>query len=159
MSGVLTRSRVSPEQLDILLSFMEEHREFAAGKLSIYSRFSSSKLWRLLAERLNAAAAAGDSGGALKSPDKWCRVSVVPTRQSRSQGRVASQAGNMCRLYLQYWADIKYKARKKTAAGGALGDLSSTEERLQNIFNSPPLVGAGAVAARDCESILLYSCL
>lgn len=72
--GALTRSRVSSEQLELLLSFMEEHPDFAAGKQSIYSRFSSSKLWRLLAERLNAAAA--DSGGALKSPDKWCRVST-----------------------------------------------------------------------------------
>lgn len=70
---ILTRNRVSPEQLDILLNFMEEHPDFAAGKQSIYSRFSSSKLWRLLAERLNAAAP--DSGGARKSPDKWCRVS------------------------------------------------------------------------------------
>lgn len=74
MSAVLTRCRVSSEQLDLLLSFMEEHPDFAAGKQSIYSRFSSSKLWRLLAERLNAAAA--DSGGARKSPDKWCRVSA-----------------------------------------------------------------------------------
>ncbi|CAB3259495.1 unnamed protein product [Arctia plantaginis] len=106
MSAVLTRCRVSSEQLDLLLSFMEDHPDFASGKQSIYSRFSSSKLWRLLAERLNAAAS--DSGGALKSPDKWCK----------------------------YWADIKYKARKKSAAGGALGDLSSVEERLQNIFNS-----------------------
>ncbi|XP_013188445.1 uncharacterized protein LOC106133304 [Amyelois transitella] len=106
MSGVFNRCRVSTEQLDILLNFMEEHPEFAAGKQSIYSRFSSSKLWRLLAERLNAAAP--DSGGARKSPDKWCR----------------------------YWADIKYKARKKSAAGGALGDLSSAEERLRNILNS-----------------------
>lgn len=56
---------------------MEEHRDFAAGKQSIYSRFSSSKLWRLLAERLNAAAA--DTGGARKSPDKWCRVSDIMT--------------------------------------------------------------------------------
>ncbi|XP_026755965.2 uncharacterized protein LOC113515871 [Galleria mellonella] len=106
MSAVLARCRVSSEQLDLLLSFMEEHPEFAAGKQSIYSRFSSSKLWRLLAERLNAAAA--DSGGARKSPDKWCR----------------------------YWADIKYKARKKSAAGGALGDLSSAEERLRNILST-----------------------
>lgn len=73
MSAVITRCRVSSEQLDLLLSFMEEHPDFAAGKQSIYSRFSSSKLWRLLAERLNAAAA--DSNGARKSPDKWCRVS------------------------------------------------------------------------------------
>ncbi|KOB64353.1 Uncharacterized protein OBRU01_24404, partial [Operophtera brumata] len=71
MSGVLSRNRVSSEQLDVLLSFMEEHPDFAAGKLSIYSRFSASKLWRLLAERLNAAAQ--EPGGALKSPDKWCR--------------------------------------------------------------------------------------
>ncbi|XP_022830215.1 uncharacterized protein LOC111359023 [Spodoptera litura] len=118
MSAELTRckssfSRVSSEQLDLLLSFMEEHPAFAAGKQSIYSRFSSSKLWRLLAERLNAAAV--DSGGARKSPDKWCR----------------------------YWADIKYKARKKSAAGGALGDLSSAEERLQNIFNSSGRESAG----------------
>ncbi|XP_050351929.1 uncharacterized protein LOC126774442 isoform X2 [Nymphalis io] len=108
MSGVLTRCRVSSEQLHLLLSFMEEHRDFAAGKQSIYSRFSACKLWRLLAERLNAAAE--ESGGARKSPDKWCR----------------------------FWADIKYKARKKSAAGGALGDLSSVEERLQNL-----LAGAG----------------
>ncbi|CAH0694389.1 unnamed protein product [Spodoptera exigua] len=118
MSAELTKckssfSRVSSEQLDLLLSFMEEHPDFAAGKQSIYSRFSSSKLWRLLAERLNAAAV--DSGGARKSPDKWCR----------------------------YWADIKYKARKKSAAGGALGDLSSAEERLQNIFNSSGRDSAG----------------
>ncbi|KAL4702310.1 hypothetical protein ACJJTC_018440 [Scirpophaga incertulas] len=109
MSAVLTRSRVSPEQLDVLLSFMEEHPDFAAGKQSIFSRFSSSKLWRLLSERLNAAAA--DSGGARKSADKWCR----------------------------YWADIKYKARRKSAAGGALGDLSSVEERLNNILNNSGL--------------------
>ncbi|XP_068618689.1 uncharacterized protein [Battus philenor] len=108
MSAVLTRCRVSSEQLDLLLSFMEEHRDFAAGKQSVYSRFSSSKLWRLLAERLNAAAA--DTGGARKSPDKWCR----------------------------YWADIKYKARKKCAAGGALGDLSNVEERLQSILGTRP---------------------
>ena len=54
---------------------MEEHRDFAAGKQSIYSRFSACKLWRLLAERLNAAA--DDSGGARKSPDKWCRVNIL----------------------------------------------------------------------------------
>ncbi|XP_026499922.1 uncharacterized protein LOC113403557 [Vanessa tameamea] len=106
MSGVLTRCRVSSEQLHLLLSFMEEHRDFAAGKQSIYSRFSACKLWRLLAERLNAAAE--ESGGARKSPDKWCR----------------------------FWADIKYKARKKSAAGGALGDLSSVEERLQNLLGT-----------------------
>lgn len=75
MSGGLSRSRVSSEQVEVLVSFMEEHPEFAAGKLSVYSRFTASKLWRLLAERLNAAA--GDSGGAYKSPDKWCRVSVT----------------------------------------------------------------------------------
>lgn len=106
MSTCLIRSRVSSEQLDLLLTFMEEHPDFAAGKQAIYSRYSSSKLWRLLAERLNAAAA--DTGGARKSPDKWSR----------------------------YWVDIKYKARRKSAAGGALGDLSSAEERLQNIFNN-----------------------
>ena len=39
-------------------------------------------------------------------------------------------------ILLQYWADLKYKTRKKSGAGGALGDLSSAEERLQNIFNS-----------------------
>ncbi|XP_073965463.1 uncharacterized protein isoform X2 [Choristoneura fumiferana] len=104
--AALTRSRVSSEQLELLLSFMEEHPEFAASKQSVYSRLSSCKLWRLLAERLNAAAQ--DSGGARKSPDKWCR----------------------------YWADIKYKARKKTAAAGALGDLSSVEERLERIIGS-----------------------
>lgn len=71
--AALTRSRVSSEQLELLLSFMEEHPEFAASKQSVYSRLSSCKLWRLLAERLNAAAQ--DSGGARKSPDKWCRVS------------------------------------------------------------------------------------
>lgn len=75
MSAVFTRCRVSSEQLDLLLSFMKKHRDFAAGKQSIYSRFSSSKLWRLLAERLNAAAA--DTGGARKSPDKWCRVNIA----------------------------------------------------------------------------------
>ncbi|XP_049874392.1 uncharacterized protein LOC126372612 [Pectinophora gossypiella] len=112
-SGALTRSRVSQEQLELLLSFMEEHVDFAAGKQAVYSRFSASKLWRLLAERLNAAA--HDSGGARKSPDKWCR----------------------------YWADIKYKARKKSAACGALGDLSSAEERLRNILGA----GGGAVAS------------
>lgn len=105
MNSALSRSRVSSEQQDLLLTFMEEHRDFAAGKQSIYSRFSASKLWRLLAERLNAAAA--DTGGARKSPDKWCR----------------------------YWADVKYKARKKCAAAGALGELSTAEERLQNILN------------------------
>lgn len=71
---------MSSEQLDLLLSFMEDHPDFASGKQSIYSRFSSSKLWRLLAERLNAAAS--DSGGALKTPDKWCKVSTVPLSRS-----------------------------------------------------------------------------
>ncbi|CAF4864207.1 uncharacterized protein LOC125048731 [Pieris napi] len=123
MNSALSRSRVSAEQLDLLLTFMEEHRDFAAGKQSIYSRFSASKLWRLLAERLNAAAA--DTGGARKSPDKWCR----------------------------YWADVKYKARKKCAAGGALGDLSSAEERLQNILSCKNDLNAvsGGAAASDEE--------
>ncbi|KAJ0178569.1 hypothetical protein K1T71_006392 [Dendrolimus kikuchii] len=112
MSSVLTRCRVSDEQIDLLLSFMEDYPDFAAGKPSIYSRFSSSKLWRLLAERLNAAAA--DSGGSRKSPDKWCR----------------------------YWADLKYRTRKKAAGCGVLGDLTRAEERLHNIF-----VHSG----RDCE--------
>ncbi|GBP15831.1 hypothetical protein EVAR_94003_1 [Eumeta japonica] len=80
MSTVLTRSRVSAEQLEQLLTFMEEHRDFAAGKQSIYSRFSSSKLWRLLAERLNAAAA--ETGGARKSPDKWCRLRYETRKDS-----------------------------------------------------------------------------
>lgn len=100
-SGAPVRSRVSSEQLDALLSFMEEHPEFAAGKQSVYSRFSASKLWRLLAERLNAAAAV--SGGARKSPDKWCR----------------------------YWADFKYKARRKTP-----GELSPAEERLRAVVGA-----------------------
>ncbi|CAH0760900.1 unnamed protein product [Diatraea saccharalis] len=121
MSAVLTRCRVSPEQLDILLNFMEDHPDFAAGKQSLFSRFSTSKLWRLLAERLNAAAA--DSGGARKSPDKWCR----------------------------YWADIKYKARRKFAAGGALGELSSAEERLQNILRNSGRDSSGRGAASDEE--------
>ncbi|RVE51364.1 hypothetical protein evm_003919 [Chilo suppressalis] len=121
MSAVLTRCRVSPEQLDILLNFMEDHPDFAAGKQSIYSRFSSSKLWRLLAERLNAAAA--DSSGARKSPDKWCR----------------------------YWADIKYKARRKSAAGGALGGLSSAEERLQNILRNSGRDSGGRGGGSDEE--------
>ncbi|XP_045495439.1 uncharacterized protein LOC123694154 [Colias croceus] len=124
MNTALSRSRVSAEQLDLLLTFMEEHRDFAAGKQSIYSRFSASKLWRLLAERLNAAAA--DTGGARKSPDKWCR----------------------------YWADVKYKARKKSAAGGALGDLSTAEERLQNLLNckaESSSVGAGVGGGQSDE--------
>lgn len=82
MSTCLIRSRVSSEQLDLLLTFMEEHPDFAAGKQAIYSRYSSSKLWRLLAERLNAAAA--DTGGARKSPDKWSRVSFIFTILSTS---------------------------------------------------------------------------
>ncbi|OWR54731.1 uncharacterized protein LOC116772272 [Danaus plexippus] len=106
MSAGLTRCRVSSDQLHLLLSFMEEHRDFAAGKQSIYSRFSACKLWRLLAERLNGAA--DESGGARKTPDKWCR----------------------------FWADLKYKARKKSAAGGALGELSGVEERLQNLLGA-----------------------
>ncbi|XP_045766373.1 uncharacterized protein LOC123868070 isoform X2 [Maniola jurtina] len=116
MSGALTRCRVSSEQLHVLLSFMEEHRDFAAGKQSVYSRFSACKLWRLLAERLNAAA--DDAGGAHKSPDKWCR----------------------------YWADIKYRARKKWAVGESLGDLSSVEERLQSILGTRTRDSRGAGA-------------
>ncbi|XP_041987432.1 uncharacterized protein LOC121739155 [Aricia agestis] len=108
MSAAVTGRRISSEQLNILLSFMEEHRDFAAGKQSIYSRYSASKLWRLLAERLNAAAV--DSGGVRKSPDKWCR----------------------------YWADIKYKARKKAAANGSMGETSTVEERVQNILDTKP---------------------
>ncbi|CAG9087294.1 unnamed protein product [Plutella xylostella] len=106
--GAVCRGRVSAEQLDVLLNFMEEHPDFAAGKQSFYSRFSSSKLWRLLAERINAAA--DESGGTKKSPDKWCR----------------------------YWADIKYKARKKSAAAGALGELSHHEERLRDLLKAAP---------------------
>ncbi|XP_063392413.1 uncharacterized protein LOC134677898 [Cydia fagiglandana] len=117
--AALTRSRVSSEQLELLLSFMEEHPDFAASKQSVYSRLSSCKLWRLLAERLNAVAQ--DCGGARKSPDKWCR----------------------------YWADIKYKARKKTAAGGALGDLSSVEERLERLLGSSAASSSGRRQSSD----------
>ncbi|XP_039755437.1 uncharacterized protein LOC120630314 isoform X2 [Pararge aegeria] len=124
-AGAPTRCRVSPEQLHVLLSFMEEHRDFAAGKQSVYSRFSACKLWRLLAERLNGAA--DESGGAHKSPDKWCR----------------------------YWADIKYRARKKWAAGESLGDLSSVEERLQSILGTRTsdsgARGAGAALSDEAD--------
>ncbi|XP_023934574.1 uncharacterized protein LOC112043406 [Bicyclus anynana] len=122
--GAPARCRVSSEQLHALLSFMEEHRDFAAGKQSIYSRFSACKLWRLLAERLNAAA--DESGGAHKSPDKWCR----------------------------YWADIKYRARKKWAAGESLGDLSSVEERLQSILGTRPTDPGAAFGARGAGALL-----
>ncbi|XP_072947145.1 uncharacterized protein [Epargyreus clarus] len=49
--------------------------------------------------------------------ERWCGVSVPTARR-------------------QYWADLKYKTRRKSAAGGALGDLSSAEERLQNILGT-----------------------
>ncbi|XP_026331971.1 uncharacterized protein LOC113239263 [Hyposmocoma kahamanoa] len=45
---------------------------------------------------------------------------------------------------MQYWADIKYKARKKSAAGGALGDLSSAEERLRGILDKGGSGGGGS---------------
>lgn len=87
VSGGASRGRVSAAQLDALLAFMEEHRGVAAGRGggggALLSRFATCRVWRLLAERLNALADAGS--GVRRSPDRWCRVSsdtTLPTYSS-----------------------------------------------------------------------------
>lgn len=55
---------------------------------------------------------------------------------------------------MQYWADIKYKARKKSAAGGALGDLSSAEERLRGILDKS---GECAGSCFDSPEVMVSS--
>lgn len=46
----------------------------------------------------------------------------------------------------QYWADIKYRARRKSVAGGALGDLSQHEERLRELLGAGGAAGGAAHA-------------
>ncbi|GBP15830.1 hypothetical protein EVAR_94002_1 [Eumeta japonica] len=69
-----------------------------------------------------------------------CRASVAASLNWQLRDAV-TLAGTACLTIVSfakdYWADIKYKARKKTAAGGALGELSYAEERLRNIIGTP----------------------
>ncbi|PZC81185.1 hypothetical protein B5X24_HaOG213286 [Helicoverpa armigera] len=66
----MERRKASPEQLNMLLHFLEEDKELAIGKFSgIEGRVRQTNAWIKITEKLN-----GNSGfgsGAIKTPDKW----------------------------------------------------------------------------------------
>lgn len=62
----------SHEQLETLLSFLEEHNDLARGLLrSVEGRLQSQRLWGEICSTLNS------MGGCTKSIQQWQRVSAV----------------------------------------------------------------------------------
>ena len=60
------------EQIEMLLNFMEEHRDLARGLLrGADGRQRSKRLWETLCTSLNA------MGGCTKNVEQWQRVSLI----------------------------------------------------------------------------------
>ncbi|CAB3250393.1 unnamed protein product [Arctia plantaginis] len=66
----MERRKASPEQLNMLLHFLEEDKELAIGKITgIEGRIRQTNAWIKITEKLNANS--GFGSGAIKTPDKW----------------------------------------------------------------------------------------
>lgn len=74
----MERRKASPEQLNMLLHFLEEDKELAIGKISgLEGKIRQTNAWIKITEKLNANS--GFGSGAIKTPDKWQQVSNTPT--------------------------------------------------------------------------------
>ncbi|KAJ2953839.1 hypothetical protein O0L34_g1468 [Tuta absoluta] len=66
----MERRKASPEQLNMLLHFLEEDKELAIGKfVGLEGRIRQTNAWIKITEKLNASS--GFGSGAIKTPDKW----------------------------------------------------------------------------------------
>ncbi|XP_013168179.1 PREDICTED: myb/SANT-like DNA-binding domain-containing protein 4 [Papilio xuthus] len=66
----MERRKASPEQLNMLLHFLEEDKELAVGKFTgLEGRIRQTNAWIKITEKLNANS--GFGSGAIKTPDKW----------------------------------------------------------------------------------------
>ncbi|XP_026757333.1 uncharacterized protein LOC128202392 isoform X2 [Galleria mellonella] len=66
----MERRKASPEQLNMLLHFLEEDKELAIGKFTgLEGRIRQTNAWIKITEKLNANS--GFGSGAIKTPDKW----------------------------------------------------------------------------------------
>lgn len=69
----MERRKASPEQLNMLLHFLEEDKELAIGKFTgLEGRIRQTNAWIKITEKLNANS--GFGSGAIKTPDKWQQV-------------------------------------------------------------------------------------
>ncbi|XP_061707983.1 uncharacterized protein LOC133518329 isoform X2 [Cydia pomonella] len=66
----MERRKASPEQLNMLLHFLEGDEELAIGKFTgLEGRVRQTNAWIKITEKLNANS--GFGSGAIKTPDKW----------------------------------------------------------------------------------------
>ncbi|XP_026329445.1 uncharacterized protein LOC113237267 [Hyposmocoma kahamanoa] len=66
----MERRKASPEQLNMLLQFLEQDKELAVGKFTgLEGRIRQTNAWIKITEKLNANS--GFGSGAIKTPDKW----------------------------------------------------------------------------------------
>ncbi|CAG9784220.1 unnamed protein product [Diatraea saccharalis] len=66
----MERRKASPEQLNMLLHFLEEDKELALGKFTgLDGRIRQTNAWITITEKLNANS--GFGSGAIKTPNKW----------------------------------------------------------------------------------------
>lgn len=69
----MERRKASPEQLNMLLHFLEEDKELAIGKFTgLEGRIRQTNAWIKITEKLNANS--GFGSGAIKTPIKWQQV-------------------------------------------------------------------------------------
>lgn len=72
----MERRKASPEQLNMLLHFLEEDKELAIGKITgLEARIRQTNAWIKITEKLNANS--GFGSGAIKTPDKWQQVTLI----------------------------------------------------------------------------------
>lgn len=70
----MERRKASPEQLNMLLHFLEGDKELAIGKFTgLEGKIRQTNAWIKITEKLNANS--GFGSGAIKTPDKWQQVS------------------------------------------------------------------------------------
>ncbi|KAF9409394.1 hypothetical protein HW555_011218 [Spodoptera exigua] len=74
----MERRKASPEQLNMLLHFLEEDKELAIGKFTgLEGRIRQTNAWITITEKLNANS--GFGSGAIKTPDKWQQAPTQST--------------------------------------------------------------------------------
>ncbi|KAL4720615.1 hypothetical protein ACJJTC_005498 [Scirpophaga incertulas] len=84
----------TPEQIDTLLNFLDEHRDLAVGKLrNIEGKVQAKRLWEELCNTLNS------MGGCTKTVQQWQKCPLFVTA-SQQQRRRRSAAGSDVRSRL-----------------------------------------------------------
>ncbi|XP_026488667.2 uncharacterized protein LOC113395305 [Vanessa tameamea] len=112
----MERRKASPEQLNMLLHFLEEDKELAIGKFTgLEGRIRQTNAWIKITEKLNASS--GFGSGTIKTPDKW----------------------------RQAWRDWKSNVKKKafkirknhfTPGSGVNTQLTAAEEKILKLIST-----------------------